>query len=83
MFFVGPSDLSQSLGYPGNQAAEPVAKAIKDTLEKIVRAGKTPGMPASTENVGKVIGQGVRYIYTHAPRLIGAGAKAFFNAANG
>jgi hypothetical protein len=48
-----------------------------------VRAGKTPGMPASTENVGKVIGQGVRYIYTHAPRILGAGAKAFFAAAKG
>ena len=81
VFFVGPSDLSQSLGFPGNPAAAPVAKAINETIDKIVRAGKTPGMPASTENVGKVIGQGVRYIYTHAPRLIGAGARAFFDAA--
>jgi hypothetical protein len=35
----------------------------------------------ATEKVGKVIGQGVRYIYTHAPRLVGAGARAFFDAA--
>jgi len=81
VFFVGPSDLSQSLGHPGNPSAPPVARAIDETIAKIVRAGKTPGMPASTDNVGKVIGQGVRYIYTHAPRLIGAGAKAFFEAA--
>jgi 2-keto-3-deoxy-L-rhamnonate aldolase RhmA len=81
VFFVGPSDLSQSLGFPGNPAAPAVAQAIDATIAKIVRAGKTPGMPASTENVGKVIGQGVRYIYTHAPRLIGAGAKTFFEAA--
>jgi len=81
VFFVGPSDLSQSLGFAGNPAAPAVAQAIDATIAKIVRAGKTPGMPASTDNVGKVIGQGVRYIYTHTPRLLGAGARAFFEAA--
>src|SRR5690348_9792522 len=29
VFFIGPSDLSQSMGYPGNPRAEPVAKAIE------------------------------------------------------
>src|SRR5947209_6553639 len=83
VFFIGPSDLSQSMGFPGNPSAPPVAGAIETALGKIVRAGKTPGMPASAENVGKVIGSGVRYIYTHLPRLIGAGTSAFMKAAKG
>lgn len=83
VFFIGPSDLSQSMGYPGNPSAPPVAKAIEAALSKIVRARKTPGMPASSENVDKVIGSGVRYIYTHLPRLIGAGTNAFMRAAKG
>ena len=29
VFFIGPSDLSQSMGYPGNPKAPPVAKAIE------------------------------------------------------
>ena len=32
VFFIGPSDLSQSMGYPGNPKAPPVAKAIETTL---------------------------------------------------
>jgi 4-hydroxy-2-oxoheptanedioate aldolase len=81
VFFIGPSDLSQSMGYPGNPKAPPVAEAIETTLRKIVAAGKTPGMPATAEAVGGVIASGVRYIYTHLPRLVGAGARGFLGAA--
>ena len=81
VFFVGPSDLSQSMGYPGNPSAPPVDKAIKETLSKIVAAGKTPGMPGTADNVARLIGSGVRYIYTHVPRLLGAGAAVFLSAA--
>lgn len=81
VFFIGPSDLSQSMGHPGNPSAAPVDKAIKETLSKIVAAGKTPGMPATADNVARLVGSGVRYIYTHVPKLLGTGAAAFFNAA--
>jgi 4-hydroxy-2-oxoheptanedioate aldolase len=81
VFFIGPSDLSQSMGYPGNPKAPPVAKAIDETLAKIVAAGKTPGMPASAEAVQGALAKGVRYIYTHLPLIMGAGARAYFDAA--
>jgi 2-keto-3-deoxy-L-rhamnonate aldolase RhmA len=80
IFFIGPSDLSQSMGFPGNPKAPAVAAAIDGTLAKIVAAGRTPGMPATAENVQDVIGKGCRYIYTHLPRLIGAGSTAFMKA---
>lgn len=83
VFFIGPSDLSQSMGYPGQPGAPAVAQAIDETLAKILRAGKTPGMPAAADSVARVIGAGVRYIYTHVPRLIGTGASHFLKAANG
>ena len=72
-----PSDLSQSMGFPGNPKAPAVAKAIDETLAKIVAAGRTPGMPATAETLHEVVGKGCRYIYTHLPRLIGTGASAF------
>jgi 4-hydroxy-2-oxoheptanedioate aldolase len=81
VFFIGPSDLSQAMGHPGNPSAGPVAAAIARALETIVAAGKTPGMPATTDTVGRLIGSGVRYIYTHLPRLIGAGSTSFQQAA--
>jgi 4-hydroxy-2-oxoheptanedioate aldolase len=81
VFFIGPSDLSQSMGHPGNPKAEPVVKTIDATLKKIVAAGKTPGMPATTENVGAAVARGVRYIYNHVPTLLGTACAAYLAAA--
>jgi 4-hydroxy-2-oxoheptanedioate aldolase len=80
VFFIGPSDLSQSMGHPGNSNAPAVAATIRETRQKIVAAGKIPGMPATADNVAALVGSGVRYIYTHLPRLLGAGAGAFLKA---
>jgi 4-hydroxy-2-oxoheptanedioate aldolase len=77
VFFIGPSDLSQSMGFPGEPKAPPVAKAIEDTLAKIVAAGCVPGMPATQDTLGEVVAKGCRYIYTHLPRLLRTGANAF------
>lgn len=81
VFFIGPSDLSQSMGYPGNPQAEPVKTAIERTLGKIVAAGATPGMPAASNNIGDVMSKGVRYIYTHLPKLLKTGSMEFLRAA--
>jgi 2-keto-3-deoxy-L-rhamnonate aldolase RhmA len=81
VFFIGPSDLSQSMGHPGNAKAPEVHAAITSTLKKIVAAGKIPGMPATPDNIQNVQQQGVRYIYTHVPKLLGSGANEFFKAA--
>jgi 4-hydroxy-2-oxoheptanedioate aldolase len=81
VFFIGPSDLSQSMGHPGDPKAPPVARAIESTLGKIVAAGKTPGMPATTDGLPAALGAGVRYIYTHLPRVLGAGAAAYLKVA--
>lgn len=81
VFFIGPSDLSQSMGYPGNPQAAPVKSAIEQTLSKIAAAGKTPGMPAASGNIDDVLGKQVLYIYTHLPKLLKAGCVEFLRAA--
>jgi 2-keto-3-deoxy-L-rhamnonate aldolase RhmA len=77
VFFIGPSDLSQSMGYPGNAKAPPVAEAIAGALARIAAAGRTSGMPATPQTVADIAAKGCKYIYTHLPRLIGIGADAF------
>lgn len=77
VFFIGPSDLSQSMGHPGNPKAPPVAAAIDQTLKAIVAAGKTPGIPATSDNLADVLASGCRYIYTHLPKVLGVGASQF------
>jgi 2-keto-3-deoxy-L-rhamnonate aldolase RhmA len=66
VFFIGPSDLSQSMGHR-NPKAPSVAKAIKDAVARILAAGCTPGMPATSDSLGEVLGSGCKYIYTHLP----------------
>lgn len=83
VFFIGPSDLSQSMGHPGNPRAPAVAQAIEASLRKMVAAGRMPGMPATAENVRDALGKGVRYIYTHLPRLLSGSAKAYLANARG
>lgn len=83
VFFIGPSDLSQSMGYPGNPKAEPVQTAIKTALHKIAGARKIPGLPASAENLCDVLACGSLYVYTHLPKLIGSAASAFLGRVKG
>ena len=78
VFFIGPSDLSQSMGFPGNPKAPVVAEAIESSFRKMLAAGRTPGTPATAEAVKGVLDKGVRYIYTHLPRLMAASAKSYF-----
>ena len=77
VFFIGPSDLSQSMGFPGNPKAPVVAEAIESSFRKMVAARRTPGTPATAENLQGVLDKGVRYIYTHLPRLLASSAKAY------
>jgi 2-keto-3-deoxy-L-rhamnonate aldolase RhmA len=77
VFFIGPSDLSQSMGHPGNPKAPVVAQAIESSFRKMIAAGRTPGTPATAENLRGVLDKGVRYIYTHLPRLLSSSARSY------
>jgi 4-hydroxy-2-oxoheptanedioate aldolase len=78
VYFIGPSDLSQSMGHPGNPKAPSVARAIDESFRKMRSANRIPGTPAVAENVREVLAKGVRYIYTHLPRLLQSSARAYF-----
>lgn len=83
VFFIGPSDLSQSMGHPGNPKAPAVAEAIETSFRKMVAARRTPGTPATAESVRDVLDKGVRYIYTHLPRLLSSSARDYLAKARG
>ncbi|MGI9374020.1 MAG: HpcH/HpaI aldolase family protein [Hyphomicrobiales bacterium] len=80
VFFIGPSDLSQSMGQPGDPAATPVADAVAQSLARINRSGHASGMPATTAKVEQVLAAGCTYIYTHLPNMVRAGSAEFFAA---
>jgi len=47
--FIGPADLSASMGHTGNPGHPDVQVAIQDGIARILRAGKAPGILATTE----------------------------------
>ena len=47
--FIGPADLSASMGHPGNPGHPDVQAAILDAISRIRRAGKAPGILATNE----------------------------------
>ena len=80
VFFIGPSDLSQSLGYPGQRDHPEVQRVVSEAFAKIRAAGKpagTPGGPADTQDH---IERGVLYHYTHVPTMVSEYARVFFGA---
>jgi len=81
VFFIGPSDLSQSMGYPGNAKAPPVQKAIESTCRKILSAQKIVGMPGAIDTIKDVLEKGILYTYTHITKLMGYAGKEFFRNA--
>ena len=47
--FIGPADLSASMGHPGNPGHPEVQAAIHDGIARILQAGKAPGILATTD----------------------------------
>lgn len=69
--FIGPSDLSTDMGFGGNAEAPEVKAAIKDALERIVAAGKAPGILATTDApTQRYIDQGARFVAVGADVLM-------------
>jgi 4-hydroxy-2-oxoheptanedioate aldolase len=78
--FVGPSDLAQSMGFPGQADAPPVRAAMSMTFATIAAAGKIAGCAGSGPAIHGYLDQGIRYLYTHLTTLLATGAAEFRRA---
>lgn len=67
--FIGPADLSASMGHLGNPGHPAVQSAIDDGLAQILAAGKAPGILAVDETLAR------RYIAAGA-RFVAVGVEA-------
>jgi 4-hydroxy-2-oxoheptanedioate aldolase len=47
--FIGPADLSASLGFPGQTEHPQVLAKIEDAIARILRAGNSPGILTTNE----------------------------------
>jgi 4-hydroxy-2-oxoheptanedioate aldolase len=80
VFFLGPSDLAQSMGYPGQVDAPEVQAALKSAFETIAAAGKAPGSAGNADAVSSYMAHGALYLYTHLTTLLAGAANRFLAA---
>ena len=66
VFFVGPGDLSQELGYIGEQNHPEVQKVVQDTITKIIAKGRTACTVASLSNYEWAMKTGARFFLSGA-----------------
>jgi 4-hydroxy-2-oxoheptanedioate aldolase len=77
VFFIGPNDLSHSMGYPA-QMHHPEVKAMVKKASAAIRAGgRIPGTLVVSETAAEFVAAGCRYLYEHTNSLIVAGALDF------
>ena len=77
VFFVGPGDLSQELGYIGEQNHPEVQKVVQDTITKITAKGRTAGTVASLSNYEWAMKTGARFFLSGALDWIYSGFTEF------
>ena len=80
VFFIGPSDLAQSLGHPGRPDAPEVRQAMGMAVARIAEAGRVSGSTCRADTVGDCLRQRILYVYTHLPALLGVAGKEFLSA---
>ena len=77
VFFVGPSDLSQSLGHPGRPDTPVVREAMDGVFATVAATGKVSGSAGNAGATNRYLDQGVTYLYTHLTSLLSSGAETF------
>ncbi len=80
VFFLGPSDLSQSMGLPGRREAPEVQSAMDAAFAAIMAAGRVPGSAGGAQAIARYLEQGCLYVYTHFPGLLAGGSAEFRRA---
>lgn len=81
VFFIGPNDLSQSLGYPARPDEPAVQQVIERTLDQIQEAGKVAGiMVRDAAGLRRYRDRGVRFISVSSTSIVAPAARAFLAA---
>jgi 4-hydroxy-2-oxoheptanedioate aldolase len=76
--FIGPTDLSNSLGLPGDMRHPTVVEHLERAAAGILAAGKVLGVTVPDPESAKVwMDRGARYVTTGVDPMMGAGTSAF------
>lgn len=79
LLFVGPNDLAQSMGYPG----QPYHAEVQEVVDRVVAAAKAAGKPVGTvaadgERTNIEVERGFQLVCTNSVSLFVTGMKSYF-----
>jgi 4-hydroxy-2-oxoheptanedioate aldolase len=81
VFFIGPGDLSQDMGFPpappfGEPRPQVVMDKVAVAVEKIRKAGKIAGTLATADELPHWLAKGVQFFYIHTDPFLRRGIAA-------
>lgn len=82
VWVVGANDLAHRLGFPGQAALPEVQRTLRDTLARIVAAGRVAGINVNLDTAEPYLAAGARFVITDINYLLGLGAAAYAAAAS-
>jgi 2-keto-3-deoxy-L-rhamnonate aldolase RhmA len=77
VFFIGPNDLSHSMGHPAQPHHPEVKAAVKRAAAQIRAAHKIAGTLVVSDTVAEFVAAGCGFLYEHANNFLAAGAAEF------
>ena len=77
VFFIGSGDLSQSMGYTGQQAHPEVQQMMERGVKTITGAGRIAGCSCPDTLIPKFLGLGVQYFHSLVGRLLQHSSDAY------
>ena len=83
VFFVGPGDLSNTLGMPGQRFHPAVRAQVFEACGRITGTGRLAGTLVNRDNAAEYVAAGFRLIYEHANAFLADGAARFRRGALG
>ncbi|MBU1442137.1 MAG: 2,4-dihydroxyhept-2-ene-1,7-dioic acid aldolase [Gammaproteobacteria bacterium] len=76
-YFIGPVDLSRSMGHQGNYSVAPVQAAIDDILQRTRAAGRAAGTMVKPGDADQWVERGARFLYFHVNDWLQIGSRSF------
>lgn len=74
-YFIGPVDLSKSLGFEGDFRNPEMQDVIARTVSAIRGAGQVAGVLVDQQSVRGYVNDGVQFLYGHVNELLGIGTQ--------
>jgi len=84
VMFIGPTDLSVSMGYPGNPGHPNVQSTIADCIRRIIAADKTAGLlVANVDEYHKFAEMGANYLAFNITNIVGGAMRSTVSGTKG